>query len=105
MLLQIYKMWTAQITMKHLQEDVKRNKFQVKYNPILERSPTENNSRLLELPIESKGTPSGVYGHAEDQVPRYSHLLESLKFPCILYEKISKIKLKNDRILMKKYCV
>ena len=44
-------------------------------------------------------------GHAEDQVPRYSHLLESLKFPCILYEKISKIKLKNDRILMKKYCV
>ena len=62
--------------MKHLQEDVKRNKFQVKYNPILERSPTENNSRLLELPIESKGTPSGVSGHAEVQVPHDSHLLE-----------------------------
>merc|ERR1711989_21856 len=84
--------------------------MQVKYNPILERSPTENNSRLLELPIESKGTPSGVYcGLTEVQIPHDSHLLESINFPCIPYENISKIKLKcshaNEKILCLNYSV
>ena len=62
--------------MQHLQEDVKRNKFSAKHNPILEKSLIKSKSRPQELPIESKGTRSGVCGLTEAQVPHNSHLLD-----------------------------